>query len=70
MDGTKDYHAKWSKPDRERQLSHVITYMWNFKKRYKWTYLQNINRLTDKENEIVVIEGERREGRYELSVWD
>ena len=35
MDGTKDYHAKWSKPDRERQLSHVITYMWNFKKRYK-----------------------------------
>ena len=26
---------------RERQISYVITYMWNTKKWYKWTYLQN-----------------------------
>ena len=38
-----------------------ITYMWNLKKWYKWTYLQNRNRLTDKENkpeEIIVGWGE------------
>ena len=29
MDGTRDYHTKWSKPDRERQISYDITYMWN-----------------------------------------
>ena len=29
MDGPRDYHTKWSKPDRERQISCDITYMWN-----------------------------------------
>ena len=27
MDGPMDYHTEWSKPDRERQISYVITYM-------------------------------------------
>ena len=32
MDGPYGaYHAKWSKPDRERQLSGDIAYMWNLK---------------------------------------
>ena len=31
MDGPRDYHIKWSKSDRERQISDV-TYMWNLKK--------------------------------------
>ena len=31
MDGPRDYHTKWSKPDRERQISYDITYMWNLK---------------------------------------
>ena len=31
MDGPRDYHAKWSKLDRERQKSYDITYMWNLK---------------------------------------
>ena len=31
MDGPRDYHTKWSKPDRERQLSYDITYKWNLK---------------------------------------
>ena len=39
----RDYHTKWSKPDRKRQISHDIAYMWNFKKWYKWSYLQNRN---------------------------
>ena len=33
MDGTRDDHAKWSKPDRERQISYDIAYMWNLKKK-------------------------------------
>ena len=30
---TWDYHTKWSKSDRERQISFDITYMWNLKKK-------------------------------------
>ena len=39
MDGPRDYHSKWSKSDRERQISYDINlYM---ESRYKSTYLQN-----------------------------
>ena len=31
MDGPRDYPTKWSKSDRERQISYDITYMWNLK---------------------------------------
>ena len=31
MDRPRDYHTKWSKPDRERQISHDIVYMCNLK---------------------------------------
>ena len=31
MDGTRDYHTKWSKSDREIQISHYISYLWNVK---------------------------------------
>ena len=48
--------------DTEREISYNITYMWNLKKRYKWTYLQNRNRLTDIENKFVVTKGEGGEG--------
>ena len=27
MDGPSDYHIKWNKPDRERQISYDITYI-------------------------------------------
>ena len=32
MHGPRDYHTKWSKSDRERQISYDIAYMWNLKK--------------------------------------
>ena len=32
MDGTRDYHTKWSKSDRERQIPYDITYMGNLKR--------------------------------------
>ena len=31
MDGTRDYHTKWRKSERERQIPYDITYMWNLK---------------------------------------
>ena len=32
MEGLRNYHTKWNKSDRERQISHGITCMWNLKK--------------------------------------
>ena len=29
MNGARDYHTKWNKPDRERHLLYETTYMWN-----------------------------------------
>ena len=29
MDAARDYHTKWSKPERERRIPHDMTYMWN-----------------------------------------
>ena len=37
MDGPRDDHTKWNKP--ESQISYDITYMWTLKKWYRWTYL-------------------------------
>ena len=55
MDGPREYHTKWSKSGRERQIPYDITYMWNLKKWYKWTYLESRNRLTDIQNKFMVI---------------
>ena len=54
MNGSRDCHTEWHESDRE-EISYDIPYMWNLKKKwYKWTYLQNKNRLTDLENEFMV----------------
>ena len=53
------YHIKWSKPDRERQVSYDVTYKWNLKEKwYKWTYLWKRNRLSDFKNKLTFTEGE------------
>ena len=56
--------------DRERQISYDITYMWNLKKWYKRTYLQNRNRLTDIEKKLLITKGDSRMGGDKLGVWD
>ena len=33
VDGPRDYHSKWCKPDRQRQVSYDTLYMWNLKKK-------------------------------------
>ena len=69
MDRPRDCHTEWSKSDRERQISYDIAYMWNLKKWYKWTYLQNRNRVTDVENKLMVTRGERVGGiNWEIGI--
>ena len=31
MDGSRDYHTKWSKPDKKRQIAYDITYVESLK---------------------------------------
>ena len=57
MNGPRDDHTKWNKSDRARQTPYDITYMWNLKKWYEWTYLQNRNTLTDLEKNLWLPKG-------------
>ena len=51
-----DYHVTRGKS--KIKISYNITYMWNLKKWYKWTYLYDRNRLTDIENKLMLIKGD------------
>ena len=42
MDEPRDYHTKWSKSERRRQIPYDIIYMWNLKYDTNETYLQNM----------------------------
>ena len=53
---------------KERSISHNITCMLNLKKWYKWTYLQDRNRLSDTENRLMVTKGEEERGKF--GSWD
>ena len=57
MDGPRDDHTKWSKPDKERQLSWYHLYV-ESKKMIQWTYIQNRNRPTDIESKLTVTKRE------------
>ena len=58
MDATRDSHTK---SERERQIPHDVTYMWNLKYGTDEPIYKSRNRLTDMENRLVVSkeEGER-----------
>ena len=45
----------------QRQTLYDITYTWNLKKKYKGTYLQNRNRITDIENKLIFSKCERED---------
>ena len=45
-----------------------IAYMWNLKKWYKQTYLQNRSRVTDVENKLMVTKGERVGINWEIGI--
>ena len=70
MDGTRDYHTKWSKSDRERQILYYIPYMWNLQNNTS-EFIDKKNRLTDMENKLLVTKRLRWEGKTDkLGVWD
>ena len=53
MDGPKDYHTEWSKSENDKY--HMISIICGIVKKnnYKWTYLQEISRVTDVENQLM-----------------
>ena len=59
VDGSRDYHTKWNKSERERQILWYHLYVGS-EVRPKWTYLWNRNRLIALEG--VKVEGEGRRG--------
>ena len=66
IDEPRDCHTEWNKSDRERQILYDVTYMWNLKQWYKWSYLQNRNRATNVKSKLIVIGGERGGINWEL----
>ena len=65
MDGPGDFHAKWSKSDKDKYMILLLCEL--FKKMVQ-IYLQN--RLTDLEKELMATRGERWGMRNSLGVWD
>ena len=70
MDGLSEGHAEWSKPEREKQMSYINTYMWNLEKWYRWYYLQSRNRDTDVENKCMDTKEERGGQWEEFGDWN
>ena len=58
MDGPGGYYAKWNKVDKERQILHDSTYMWNLKIHIQQVNIKKRKRLTDMENKPVVTSGD------------
>ena len=57
MDIPRDYHTKWSKPDRERQIPYDTASMGNLKKDANNLHTKR-NRLEDIENKLMVTTGD------------
>ena len=60
MGRPRDYHSKWRRSERERQISHDITYMWNLK--YDTKNLSMKQKQTHKENRFGTDKGEEEVG--------
>ena len=53
----RDDHTKWSKSEKERQMPYEESKNW-----FKWTNLQNRNRLIDLANKLMLPKGKDGEG--------
>ena len=60
--GEHAYYTEWSKSERERQILHINTCIWNLERWYWWTCLQCHNEDTDIENRLLDIMGEGNGG--------
>ena len=70
MDGPGDYHTKWSKSDRERQISYDITYMLNHKKMIQMNSFTKQKQTQRLREWTYGYQGWRVEERDRLEVWD
>ena len=61
MTGPRDYHTRWSKLERERQMPYALTYTWNLKRVDKHEFIYETDMAAEKEW------GWERNG---LGVWD
>ena len=69
MDGSRDYHTKRSKSERERQIPYDIAYMWNLK--YDTNeFIYETETDSDTDNRLLVAKGEEGWGRDGVGVWD
>ena len=57
---------QWSKSEREKQMSHINTYIWNLERRYWWAYLQSSNADANIENKQICGHSGGRGKRDEL----
>ena len=57
MDGPRQCHTKWNKPDRDGEISYDILYMWNLNSNdtNEWTYKTDTQ--TGWENEHIIAGG-------------
>ena len=70
IDGPRDYHTKWSKSDRERQISYDIAYMQYLKKMIQM-HLFTKQKQTHRLREWTYgYWGGKVEGMDRLGVWD
>ena len=60
-------YTKWSKSEREIQISYISAYMWNPEKWYRWSYLQSRNRETEVQNKCIDTEG-RGGANWEIGI--
>ena len=71
MDGPGDYHTKWGKSERERQILYDIAYMQNLKKKMIQTNLFTKQKQTHRLREWTYgYQGGRVGKRGRLEIWD
>ena len=70
MDGLRDYHTKWSKSDRERQISYDITYMWNLKEMIQMNLFTKQKQTHRHWKQTYGYQKGNVVGRDKLGIWD
>ena len=61
MDRPRECQTEWSKSEKDKYHMILLKCETKKKKRYKWAYLQSRTKVTDVENKLMVISGERGE---------
>ena len=70
MNGPRDYHSKWSKSDRETQISYGIIYTWNQKYDTNEPISETEIESLDIENRLMVAQRYRFGGEMEWEAGD